>query len=408
METTPAVFMARQAIYDPSRRVAGYELLYRNGNRGDAGQLSPEQSAQALMSSLVDIGLGRLAGDRPAFINVDSELLCSQALQLLPKEKVVIELLETVQPTPETLKAVSELHEAGYKIALDDFEANDHTVQFIPYADIVKLDVLALGPSLMRHLQIARRANLTLLAEKVENRQAFDNCLSLGVKMFQGYFFSTPEIVQGRSVPPNRLAAIQLLAQLQSPTATLDEIEQLIISDLALSHRLLRLVKSAQVAIPERMATIRCALMFLGAKAVAALASVLAMASSSDKSPALLVTSLARAKMCEFLAPPSRNSDKSRFFTAGLFSVLDALLDIPMETVLSQIVLEDEIAAALLDHNANNDIATALRTVIAFEEGDWDAVEAGAVPVADAYYNAVDWAEGTAQLTKAGTESKAA
>lgn len=400
--------MARQAIYDPGRRIAGYELLYRNGHNPNAGQVTPEQSAQSLMNSLVDIGLGRLAGKQPAYINVDSELLCSPALHLLPQDKVVIELLETVEPTQEALQAVSALHEAGYKIALDDFEANDHTAKFIPYADIVKLDVLALGPSLMRHLQIARRSNLTLLAEKVENRKEFETCLSLGVKMFQGYFFSSPEIVQGRSVPPNRLAAIQLLAQLQSPTATLDEIEELIVSDLALSHRLLRLVKSAQIAVPERMATIRCALMFLGAKAVAALASVLAMASSSEKAPTLLVTALARAKMCEFLAPKSRYADRSLFFTAGLFSVLDALLDISMETVLSQIVLEEEIATALLDHHADNEIATALRTVIAFERAEWESVEVGPVPVEDAYYNAVDWAEGTAHLTQSQDSAAAA
>jgi EAL and modified HD-GYP domain-containing signal transduction protein len=392
--------MARQAIYDARRQITGYELLYRNGRQLKAGDISPEQSAQALMNSLVDIGLGRLAGDRPAFINVDSELICSPALYLLPPAKVVLELLETVEPTTEALEAIKGLRDAGYKIALDDFVANENALKFVPYADIVKFDVLALGPSLTKHVQIARTAKLTMLAEKVETRAAFDNCLSFGIKLFQGFYFSNPEVVQGRSVPPNRLATIQLLAQLQSPSVTLDEIERLVTTDLALSHRLLRLVKSAQYALPEKMATIRAALMFLGAKAVAALASVLAMSACSDKAPSLMVTALARAKMCEFLAPKNRQADKTRFFTAGLFSVLDAILDIPMQDVLAQIVLEEEVATALLDHDAKNEVATALRTVIAFETADWESIEFGPLHIADAYYDAVDWAEGTAHLAQ--------
>lgn len=394
------VYMARQPIYDCDKNVAGYELLYRSGQVNAAGQIGTQQSAQAIINSLVDIGLSRLVGDSPAFINIGEDLLLSDTITALPPGRVVLEILETVPPTPECVQAVAALKRAGHTIALDDFVSNKDTEPFVPYASIIKLDVMALGPKLVDQVRKVRRPGMTLLAEKVETAQEVNLCKRLGVNLFQGYHFSKPEIIEGASIAPNKAAALQVVSKLQDPEANMDEIEQLIVSDIALSYRLLKLVKSAHLGVPGRVASIRNALMFLGLRVVSSVASLLAMSASSDKPAELLVTGFTRAKMCELLAPQEKRNERDRYFTVGLFSVLDALLDAPMDTILAQLPLSNEVNEALLKTDAGNPLASALQTVLAFERGAWEDLQNWPDPeksLDEVYYQAIDWASDTAR-----------
>lgn len=388
------VFMARQPIYNKKQALAAYELLYRSGDHTQAGHVGEEEAARSLVTSLVDIGLTRLTGDVRAFINVDQSLLASGVLSMLPTGRVVIEILETVEPTPKNVQLVKQLHQAGYTIALDDFVANAETEAFVPYADIIKFDVMDLGAQLSKQVHRVVRPGLSLLAEKVETKAQFEQCKRLGFEFFQGYFFSKPEVMKGASIPPQRALALDLATRLNDPDLSLDGLEKLIVADVGLAVRLLRMVKSAQLGLPSNISSIRQAVMFLGFQTVASMATLLAMSASSDKQTDLITTALVRARACESLAKIHKLQDGGKFFTVGLLSVVDAVLNTTMKDVLSKMPLDSEMNAALINPHEGGELGAVLTTVTAFEEGHWEEL-AQDFPLAEvnlAYQDAVHWA----------------
>jgi EAL and modified HD-GYP domain-containing signal transduction protein len=394
MANSTDVFMARQPIYDSAQKVAAYELLFRSGEVNSAGNVGAAESAKAVINSLIDIGLGELSGDRRAFINVDQELLMSGALTMLPRDRVTLEILETVQPTPEAIEAVKQLRAQGYVLALDDFELTPTSEPFIQYADIIKFDLMAAGPNLARQARRFSSQRIALLAEKLETAQEFKNCTALGFEYFQGYYFAKPEIIKGNSIPPDKVAAVRLAAKLQDPNISVDELEQIIAADLSLTYRLLKLVSSAHVGLSGKVASVRHAIMFLGMKTVASVATLLAMSASSKKPDELVAAGFLRAKMCELLASVKGEPRRDRFFTVGLMSIIDAILDAPMEELLAQLPLEPEMNEALLNPDADSSMARILQTVIQFEKGDFDNLDRAQTPeekVNAAYRQAISW-----------------
>jgi c-di-GMP phosphodiesterase len=398
------VFMARQPIYDRSLGVAAYELLFRSGKKNDAGVVGSTESAQALISSLIDIGLTELSGDHRAFINIDQDLLMSKAINLFPQSRVVLEILETVQPTPEAVKAVKELRDMGYMIALDDFELSPLTQPFIPYASIIKFDVRASAGTLIRNAMAMSTKKISLLAEKIETEEEFKKCVKAGFVYFQGYYFSKPEIVRGARIPSNKAAALRVAADLQNPDISIDQLEGLIGADLALTHRLLKLVSSAHFGLSTRVNSIRQTVMFLGVKTVASVATLIAMAASSNKPAELANVAFIRAKMCELLASGQGRANKEKYFTAGLLSVIDAMMDLPMAEILAELSLDKDIHDALLDPESEGEIARLLSVVLAYEAADFALLEdmsSNPSLVGNSYRAAVSWANEMAKSLRA-------
>ena len=388
--------MARQPIYNAKLEVHAYELLFRRDEANTAGDLDAETGAQSLVSTLVDIGLRDLIGDSTAFINVSQELLLSNSVLMLPIDQVVLEILETVQPTPEVLLRLVELKNLGYKIALDDFVLNAETAPLVPHASLIKVDVLGMSDEEIRRASSKiRKPGLQLLAEKVETGAQFKTCQRLGFELFQGYYFSKPEMMRGSSIQSNQIALLRLAAKIQAPNAQYSELEEIISSDVTLSYRLLKFVSSAHLGLGHTITSVRQALMFLGVSTVAALATLLAMAGNTSKPHELLTTALVRAKMCEILAKQRHQSHTDQYFTVGLLSVLDALLNAPMEAVLAELPLSPGINEALLHVDCENDLALTLRSALAYEQGDWDCLQPDGVSahdVSNAYHAAVCWA----------------
>ncbi|HEY3782760.1 MAG TPA: HDOD domain-containing protein [Fimbriimonadaceae bacterium] len=389
------IYMARQPIYDRSLDVAAYELLFRSGKRNEAGIVGSTESAQAVISSLIDIGLCELSGENRAFINVDQDLLMCSALTLLPQNRIVLEILETVRPTAEAVKAVKDLRDSGYIIALDDFELSPLTQPFLPYASIVKFDVRASAGNLVKNSRPFAARKIDLLAEKIESEEEFKKCVKLGFKYFQGYYFSKPEIVKGARIPSNKVAALRVAASLQNPEITMEQLESAIGADLALTHRLLKLVSSAHFGLATRVNSIRQTVMFLGVRTVASVATLIAMAASSNKPAELSNVAFIRAKMCELLAAAQGRSGKERYFTTGLLSVIDAMMDLPMSEILAELSLDNDIHEALLDPEAEGEIADVLRVVLAYEAADFNRIEELSTAqsrVAECYRAAIGWA----------------
>jgi EAL and modified HD-GYP domain-containing signal transduction protein len=366
----PTTLFARQPICDAHQRIVGYELLYR-GDRAANGAILDGHAATAhvLISALGDVGLDQAVGPYPAFVNVTASFLLEVDPLPLAPERVVLELLEDTNPTPALLARMDALRAEGYRIALDDFVPEQRLTPLVDRADIVKLDVRALGvPAAQAAARRLAEHGVTLLAEKVEDDAEQAACAKAGFELFQGWWFCRPELVEGRQIPSLSLNCLGAAAGLASPNAGLPEIEAALRLDAGLSLRLLRQLNSVATALPHRISSIRHAVVMLGERRLKQWTMLHMLANVSADRQALLATALIRARTCELLAADAGARDPDAWFACGLFSVLDALTGSPMAGLGSELPLAAEVRDALVDRSGP--MGAALEAVIGCEGAD--------------------------------------
>jgi c-di-GMP phosphodiesterase len=400
------IFVARQPIFDKDLNVYAYELLFRSGDSQDVAAIRNGQAATStvIVNTFANMGLQDLVGGRPAAINVSQSFLVDALSLQLPAERLIIEVLEDVEVDRETVQAVQALRDRGYTIALDDFVYKPELEPLIQLSDLIKLDVHALGSQgLWQQMGLLQKYGKRLVAEKVETHEELDFCKSLGFDYYQGHFLCQPKLVTKRTVPTNRMAKLSLIAELNNPEADFDALEKIISRDVGLSYRFLRYINSAFFSLPHKVGSIRQALVLLGLSAVKNWATLLAMADIDDKPNELIVTALVRAKMCELASAQRPQREREEYFTTGMFSVVDALLDSPMDVVLASLPLSDEIKDALHHHLGPKGVV--LKAVLNYERANFDDLRALAPPGVTAqeiYTWAIAWAR------EAGLELEAA
>jgi EAL and modified HD-GYP domain-containing signal transduction protein len=391
----PEVFVGRQPIFTRQLDVVAYELLFRSDEGNQARVMNGDQAtSQVILNTFVEIGLDAIVGQKRAFINLTRDFLLHDYAPVFPAERVVLEVLEDIPVDAALIAAVRRLAAQGYTIALDDFIYHERLQPLVEVADIIKVDVLALDRRALReHSAALRQYNVRLLAEKVETQEDFAYCQALGFDYFQGFFFCKPEIIKGHRVPANRFATLQLLAKLQDPAVHFRELEELISRDIALSYKLLRLVNSTFYALPRKVDSLRQALLLLGTEFITPWVSLIILSGIDDKPHELMMTAMVRAKMCELLAQAGGHSDTEAFFTAGLFSALEAIMDGTGEEVLRSLPLTDDLMAALLRYEGI--LGRVLHCTLAYERGDWQAVSCPGLDnttITESYLQAFNWA----------------
>lgn len=398
-------FVGRQPIFDRDWNVAAYEVLYRNGpeNRADFSNPSAATS-QVLVGTFIDIDIDRILGSHTGFINMSRDFLIDRYALAFPPDRMVVEVLEDVEVDDEVIAALTELSENGYRIALDDFVFNANQEALLPLADIVKVDVMALGIDNMKQVyDDLSRWKVTLLAEKVETYSEYMRLHHIGFDLFQGYFLAKPEVVRGRKVSSQKHSTLQLLSQLNDDDVSFDELADSISRDVSLSYRLLKLLNSSFYGLPKEVDSVHQGLVLLGLDQIARWVMLIALASLGDKPPELMKTGLVRARMAELLGRSFSDLDQRRAFTVGLFSILDALLDRPLSEVLEKIPLSEEANRALVEHEG--DLGRILEAVEGYERGDWEAVEKQQIDSTEiciAYIEAVEWADATSPQLRRG------
>ncbi len=391
-------FVGRQPIFDKNMAVYAYELLFRNGEQNHAGVIDGNQaSSQVMLNTFTEFGLDSIVGNHFAFINLTQDLLSDEIIQLLPRDRVVLEILENVTVNDELVTAVRKLSSQGYIIALDDFIYDDCWQPLVEIADIIKLDVLSLDEvETEEHVRLLRPFNTRLLAEKVETIEQFTFLKSLDFDYYQGYFLSKPSIVEGKRTPTNKLSILQLMAKLMQPDPVHAEIETLIAQDVTLSYKILRFINASCFALPRKVESIKEAIVYLGINNIRRFASMIAMAGFNDQPHEILLTALVRARMCELLAQAADYPDTETFFTLGLFSTLDIMLAIPMSQVVSELPLGKHLVQALL--KGDGDLGEALVCTKAYECQQWNAVKFADLTtedIATCYLKAVQWSNET-------------
>jgi c-di-GMP-related signal transduction protein len=397
------VFVARQAIFHPDRRVFGYELLSRS--RGDCNQFDGSDSSAAtallLANSLLAIGLEQLVGDKKAFVNFGRELLLDEWPAALPPETTVIEVLESVSADTDVIAACRRLKRQGYRIALDDFVLRSDTEALLGVADFVKLEIHSYSPAEQCDLVRQWRARgLQVIAEKVETQAEFAAAQEAGYHYYQGYFFARPVMIQSQHIPTPKMHCLRMLQEARRAELDRERLEELIQADVAFSYKLLRYVNSARMAHRATIRSIRQALLFLGDENIRRWI-VLAVLPrlASDKPGELVQHSLVRARLCELGAGLADTGLAQEAFLMGLFSLLDALIDQPLDEALAAINLAPEISSVLVGAAPQEHPLTKVYQLArAYERADWDRVDSLSdglgIPQAglgDAYCEALRW-----------------
>jgi c-di-GMP-related signal transduction protein len=399
------VFVARQAIFDRSRKVWGYELLFRSGLAQECFDGTEESLAtqQVISNSLLAIGLDNLLGGKKVFINFGREMLLRESASFLPKDKTVIEILENVQADSEVMAAIRGLRALGYRIALDDFTYSSSMEPLLGTAHLVKVEMATPRAQQVAMVRDYHARGLQMLAEKVETPEEFDWAREAGYDYFQGYFFARPTVIQGRQIPAVKMNCLRLLREAHQPDIDFDRLAKLISQDVSFSYKLLRYANSARFGRSTKIQSVRRALVVLGEEGIRRWVSIAAMPMVAQDKPGELIThSLVRARFMEVLGRSIDTEVAERAFLIGLFSLLDALLDLPLKEVLAELNLEPNVVAVLLDELQphQSPLSALYKLVGRYEAGDWDEVNhlakhAGIAPplISQAYCEALPWVD---------------
>ncbi|NMA68218.1 MAG: HDOD domain-containing protein, partial [Desulfitobacterium sp.] len=370
------VFVARQPILDSQGQIHAYELLFRESMDNTFKSSDGDLATSSLISrSFFLMDFNKLTMGKPAFINFTANLLKEGMATLLPKEQVVIEILEDVDPDPEIVEACKNLRAQGYQIALDDFVFRLDYFPLIELADIIKVDFRANQAfevqNLIKRLKAKR---IVFLAEKVETFAEYEEAKKIGYSLFQGYFFSKPNIVQSKEIPSSKLNYLRLLHQVNSPHAEIEQLDKIIRADVSLTYKLLKLINSSAIGLKHQISSIKQALVLLGLNEIKKWASVIVMGNIADDKPdALAIQSYVRASFAEKLAPKVGLADmKSNAYLMGLFSLIDACLDRPLPEILEELPIDSSVKNALLGQP--NGYRYLLDLVMAYEQGEWPVV----------------------------------
>jgi EAL and modified HD-GYP domain-containing signal transduction protein len=364
-----SVYLGRQPIYGSNREIRAYELLYRRALGDEHARIEDgnQATAEVILKAILEIGLGKVAPERPAFINHTRDLLSMKPV--LPPDRCVVEILEDVSADSETVRAVLRLKTLNYRIALDDFVFRPDLVDLVRLADYIKLDYQALGAAGFREqMQLLRPFPVTLVAEKIESEAEFRWCRSEGCQLFQGYYLRKPELLVGRRIPSSKLSVLSLVAECTNLETSAGVIAGIIARDAALTYGLLRLANSALYRRRSEIRSPAQAVTLLGMDFVFRWATLLAMAGNDDCPPGYLEAALQRARMCELVAGAFGSSAPEAYIT-GLLSSLDSVLNARLEDLVPPLPIDNRFKRALLDREGV--LGAVLDTVTAYESGDW-------------------------------------
>jgi c-di-GMP-related signal transduction protein len=367
----PEKFIARQPILDTKLRVFAYELLFRGGPK-NVFQPYANASSSVIADSITLFDLQMLTGNARAFVNVDEVALRLGAPRLLPADRIVVEILETVRPTDEIVSICRGLRADGYQLALDDFMDEPELAPLVDIAQFLKVDFQLLDSDARERM--AKKycgRNIALLAEKVETRPEMEEARKLGFEYFQGYFFCKPSMMETRDISGNKLIQMQLLTAVSKPELDYEAIEELLKQDPSLLYRLLRYLNSPMLGLHSEVRSIRNAIALLGEKEFRRWASIFAVVSMMNgNSPELIRTALTRAYFCEeFSNQVGLAKDSSTLFLMGLLSISDALLDRPLNQVLDSLAVSQELKTALC--GGTNRLNDVYQLLLAMERAEW-------------------------------------
>lgn len=374
------VYLGRLPILDSKQNLVAFELLFRT-NQNNVVEVTDNSAASAnvIIDTYGQLGIENVIGKRRGFIKVDAKLLMNDAICMLPKKHVVLEILRSVEINDEIIQRCLFLKQKGYQLALSNVVQLDQRFERImPLINIVKINITALNQNnLLNLIKNLRRWPVLLLAEKVESKEIARNCIALNFQMLQGFYFAKPEIITGKRIDPSKLSLLKLLL-LVVKDGEVTEIENELKFQPGLSYNLLRMVNSAAGGLPSTINSIKRAIMIIGRKQLQRWIQILLYAAKQrdgGSSDALMQTATVRGRLLEAIAIADRPHDKNhqdRAFMVGVLSLLDTLLGMEMSELVSTLSIQKDMGEALLTRRGY--LGHQLELIEAHEKGEYETV----------------------------------
>lgn len=363
--------VARQPIYGTAMTVMAYELQYADsGSGGPPSNGAKEDALRMLADAALDIGLDRLAGNLPVYMGYPRELLMAEEPLSLHPDRVIIQIPGKLPADQKVLRGIRSLRERGHHIALDDYSPQVTQATLLDLVDIIKVPLADFEPAQLERLapELIQRG-VKLIATSVATIEQFEQASQLGFDGFQGNFLTRPQQFHSQRAPRNGFATLRLVATVQNPECTMREVELMISQDLSMSYRVLRCINSSFYNLPQKVESIRQALVLLGMDNLRQLCSLAALQQLENRPPSLFVTAMARAHMCEQLARLAGQTPTASYFITGLFSMLDVLMGMPMAKIVDELPLAPAVENALV--TGDGDPGAALACAKAYESATW-------------------------------------
>ena len=401
------VFVARQPIFDKKQKVVAYELLFRSNRENMYSGIDADQATKdVIANSFLTIGMDKLTGGKKAFINFTESLIKSDIIETLPKEVVVVEILENIKIDDQIIEICKRLKRQGYILALDDFVFEPSYEPLLELVDIIKVDFLITkGAERKELIKKFKTKKIRFLAEKVETIQEYKEAVSYGYSYFQGYFFSKPVILSATEMPSYKPSHLALIKELSKHEIDFHYLENIIKKDISLSYKLLKYINSASFGFRKKLDSILQALILLGKEDLSKWVYLIALREMGENKPSEIMTSsVIRAKFCEMLSPKlGLGSRASDMFFMGLLSQINAITNLPMENAIEEMPISEDVKAGLL--GADNQFRDALELIIGYETGDWHKFSLYAKKLnfeeseaPELYIKSIEWVNGFMQF----------
>ncbi|MFO8001917.1 MAG: HDOD domain-containing protein [Marinilabilia sp.] len=368
------IFLARQPVFTAKKKVFAYELLFRLSLENYFPDVDGDVATSNLISNIFfPFDFKEILGGKPGLINFTEKLILQKVPLLLPKKNCIIEIMENIEPDEKIISSLSILKEKGFCIALDDFVYHKKFRPMIELSKIIKFDIRATPLESLYEILHDLRSDyeILFLAEKVETYTEFEQAKEMGFDLFQGYFFSRPEVLSTKGISSGQITKLGLINEMGKRELNLKKIEDLIKKDVSVSFKLLRYLNSAYFARRNSINTIKDAITYLGTEELKRFIDIVVISDlSANKPNELIRASIIRARMCECCGKVLNTSfSTDELFTLGLFSFMDAILDCRMERLLNYIAFSEKMKLALL--RQNKEFKIILSIVEIFEKGNW-------------------------------------
>lgn len=392
------IFIARQGIYDLNEKVVAYELLYRNSikNKYDI-EIEDEKATYQVIDNISSFGLDVLTENKRAFVNFSEQVIRDNVATLLPKDNVVIEVLETVNPSEEIINKLTSLKKLGYSIALDDVVSLDYVKKFVGIVDIVKIDFILCDKEERKEVVFfCKKNNIKVLAEKIETKEDLFEAKNLDCDYFQGYYYSKPSVFLGKDISIKNTSIFMLLVELVRENFNLDKVDYIMKTDLALTYKFLKFINSSYFNFLQEVKSIKQAIMLIGRGELRKWLSILTVSEMSPQNEEYTKNIIIRARLCEEIASAINLKDSSSAFMVGLFYNIDEMIDKDIDYVVKTLPLNKEVKRALLGEE--NIYKNILELSIAYGNIDKKKIEKlcrklsiNEGKLLDLYYKSLEW-----------------
>ncbi len=397
----PETLCSRQPIFDKNLDVYAYELLFEpsDDKKSESSDSDRDtQTIQVILNAFIESPQYNLLDGKKAFINFTRKLL--RNAPPVCENKVVIKVSENFDINESMVKDIQALKKSGYTIVLNGFISPKIQNDLFELVDMVKIDVACqYMDNVRQQIMQLKKYDLLFLADKIETKEVFVQCHDLGFNYFQGHFLSKPDLVKGKKIDGDQQASLRLINVLQDQNSGFDEIEMVIASSSVLTYKLLRLINSSAFSFPGSISSLNLALTLLGLEKVRTWGTILAFSDSRSKPQALCFNALIRGQMCRYISESLELTDRRSddLFTLGILSLMDAFLDLPMQSIIDNLNLSEWLANALLRREGN--MGLILDTAISYEMADFDSVDWSRLKsinlsknaVQQAYQNSIVW-----------------